>query len=114
MASPRGSQPIGERISRLEAQFSAYEKYSHERWHDLANDLQPLVGLPMQMTRDIAKLEGKIEAKLDGRLSAIETRLSAIEAQRQQITGARQLGVWIVQTFLAAFAVIVALRSGVR
>lgn len=114
MAPQRGSSPIGERISGLEAQFGAYERYSHERWHQLQNDLQPIVGLPMQLARDIAKLEGKLEAKLDGRLVAIEMRLSAIEAQRQQLTGARQLGVWLVQTVLAAVAVMAALKGGIR
>lgn len=112
MAPPRSSE--GERIAGLEAKFDGYEKYSHERWHDLNNTLQPLVGLPAQMARDIAKLEGKLEAKIDGRLIAIETRLSAIEGQRQQMTGAKQLMVWLVQTVLAAIAVLAALRGGVR
>lgn len=106
MAPPRGPVPVGERISGLEAKFDAYERYSHERWHDLANDLQPLLGIPIQLTRDLAKMEGKLEAKIDGRLSAIETRLLAIEQQRQQITGAKQLGVWLIQTALAALAAI--------
>jgi hypothetical protein len=97
---PNRTSPPGERISRLEAKFDAYEQYSHERWHQLANDLQPMVGLPLQLTRDLAKMEGKLEAKIDGRLSAIETRLLAIEQQRQQMTGAKQFGVWLVQTIL--------------
>lgn len=112
--APAGGAPIGERISSLESKFDGYEKYSHERWHDLSNDLQPLVGLPLQLARDIAKLEGKLEAKLDGRLVAIENRLTAIEGQRQQFTGARQFLVWLVQTVLAAATVLVAFRSGIR
>lgn len=114
MNAARSSNNDGERIAGLEAKFDGYEKYSHERWHDLSNDLQPLVGLPLQLARDIAKLEGKLEAKLDGRLVAIENRLTSIESQRQQITGAKQLLIWLVQTILAAGAVLVAFRSGIR
>ena len=109
--SPDRGQPVGERVSGLEAKFTGYEKYSHEQWHDLKNTLQPLVNLPMQMARDIAKLEGKLEAKIDGRLSAIETRLGAIEGQRQQLTGAKQLGVWLVQTLFAVIAAVAAVKG---
>jgi hypothetical protein len=111
--APQGGPP-GERISGLEAKFDAYERYSHERWHQLANDLQPLSGLPLQLTRDIAKLEARLEAKIDGRLADIDRRLTAIETQRQQLTGARQLGVWLVQTVISALAVLVAIKGGVR
>lgn len=107
MAPARGTS-VGERLSGLEATVSGFERYERERWHKLDNDLQLLVGLPTQMTRDIAKLEGKLEAKIDGRLSAIETRLLAIENQRQQMTGAKQLFVWLVQTLLSALAVFAA------
>jgi hypothetical protein len=104
MVAARNHAEVGERIAGLEATVAGFEKYERERWHKLDNDLQVIIGLPNQMTRDIAKLEGKLEAKIDGRLSAIELRLSAIEAQRQQITGAQRLGVWFVQTVIAALA----------
>lgn len=109
--APQSGNPVGERVSGLEAKFIGYEKYSHERWHDLNNTLQPLVGLPMEMARDIAKLEGKLEAKIDGRLSAIETRLSSIETQRQQLSGAKQLGVWLIQTLFAVIAAVATVKG---
>jgi hypothetical protein len=108
------SQPdrLGERISSLEATVDGFERYERDRWHKLDNDLQLLIGMPVAMARDIAKLEGKLEAKIDGRLAAIETRLFAIETQRQQLTGAKQLGVWLIQTILAGLAVLFAFKAG--
>jgi hypothetical protein len=111
MAPARNSAPIGERISSMEATLEGMRTYQHDRWHKLDNDLTPLINLPNQIGRDIAKLEGKLEAKIDGRLVAIEIRLSAIEAQRQQLTGAKQLGVWLIQTAMAAVAAVLALKG---
>ena len=113
--APARSSSDGERIARMEATLDGLEKYERDRWHKLDNDLTPIVNLPVQLARDIAKLEARLDAKIDGRLAAIEGRLTAIEEQRQQLTGARQLGVWLVQTIvsaLAALAGIFALRGG--
>src|SRR4051794_40017062 len=105
MAPQQTQNGQGEKLAALTASFTSFKRYNPERWHQLNNDLQPLIGLPVQMARDIAKLEGKIEAKMDGRLPAIELRLTAIEAQRNQLGGARMLGVWLIQTVLAFLAV---------
>ena len=104
----------GERIARMEATLDGLEKYERDRWHKLDNDLMPVINLPLQMTRDIAKLEAKLEAKLDGRLAQIETRLSAIENQRHQLSGAKQLGVWLMQTIVAALTAIAAVKGFLR
>jgi hypothetical protein len=104
--APARSGALGERIASLAASFEAEKDYSHDRWHKLDNDLTPIINLPTQISRDIAKLEGKLEAKIDGRLSAIEARLYAIESQRQQLSGAKQLGVWLIQTLIAAAAAV--------
>jgi hypothetical protein len=114
MAPQQSSNSQGEKLAALAASFEGFERYNHERWHQLNNDLQPLIGLPVQMARDIAKLEGKIEAKMDGRLAAIEIRLQAIENQRQQLTGAKQFMVWVVQTACAVLAAIAAVKGFVR
>lgn len=66
MAPPRQDQ-LGERLSGLEAAFAGFEKYEHERWHALNNTLQPLAALPLQLTRDIAQIQGTF----DGRIAAI-------------------------------------------
>jgi hypothetical protein len=109
--APASGNKDGERIAGLEAQFRGYEKYSHERWHDLNNTLQPLIGLPALMARDLAKMEGRLEAKIDGRLSAIESRLFSIESQRQQLSGAKQLGVWMLQTVFAVIAAVATVKG---
>ena len=66
MAPPRQEQ-LGERLSGVEATLAAFERYERDRWHKLAEDMQPLVNLPAQLARDI----GKIQGTFDGRISAI-------------------------------------------
>jgi hypothetical protein len=105
---------IGERIASLDARFGAFEKYTHERWHDMANDLQPLIAMPKDLTRDMAKLEARLDARFGDRLTAIEARLTGIEARGNQFTGARMFGVWIIQTVAtvaAAIGAVVAMRG---
>lgn len=64
---PPRAEPLGERMSGLEATVAAFEKYERDRWHKLSNDLQPLVNLPERLTRDIAKMQGVF----DGRISTV-------------------------------------------
>jgi hypothetical protein len=65
--APSRPDPLGERLSGLEATVASMDKYAHSKWHDLNNTLQPLTGLPLQLSREIAKMQGTF----DGRMSAI-------------------------------------------
>lgn len=128
MTGSRGGamQEIGERVASIDAGFKAFERYSHEKWHDLANTLQPLVLLPEKMTREVAKMQGSFDERLNSVskelersiASAIEKALKPItddveslrkdvetlKIERLRMTGARLFGVWIFQTILAAAA----------
>ena len=121
---------LGQRIASLEATVSALEKYEHERWHKLANDLQPLVSLPEKMTREVGRMQGTFNGQIASMskeiersitaaveraiepihvdMSAIRSRVSALENNQSQLTGAKGVMIWIVQTVIAAVAAIVA------
>lgn len=124
---------LGERISSLEASVGAFREYESEKWHKLAQDLQPLVMLPERITRDVAKMQGNF----DGKLGALEKMLdrsitAAIEKailpmnqdiselradvdglmlKDQQTTGGRRLAVWVIQTLFAAVTAILAVLA---
>lgn len=68
---------LGERLSGLEAKFDSFERYEHDRWHKLANDLQPLIGLPVQMARDIGKLQGGFDGRIGTITKEIERSITA-------------------------------------
>lgn len=74
--TPRQDQ-LGERLSGLEAAFTGFEKYEHERWHALNNTLQPLVGLPLQLTRDIARIQGTFDGRIATITREIERSITA-------------------------------------
>lgn len=106
---------LGERVAALDARFESFERYEHDRWHKLANDLQPLIGLPVQMARDIGKLEGSLErtvAEAVGKavqpvsdeVAALRADVEALKASSHQFSGARMLAVWFIQTVVAAAA----------
>lgn len=64
-------EQLGERLSGLEAKVEGMDRYAHDKWHDLNNTLQPLVNLPLQLTRDIAKMQGTF----DGRIATISKEI---------------------------------------
>lgn len=121
---PPQRDQLGERIAGLEAKFDGFDKYTHERWHDLGNTLQSLAMLPEKLTRDIAKLQGTFDGKIDsfrrdiersigdaiasalepvtGDIAKLKAEVDALKEARLQFTGARLVLVWIVQTVIAA------------
>jgi hypothetical protein len=120
---PPRQEHLGERMSSLEASVAAFEKYEHDRWHQLNNDLTALMGLPTQFAREMARLEGGFQGKiaeavrqaiapLMADMGDLKERVSAIETRQNAWGGARSLAVWIVQTMIAAAAVIFAVKTG--
>lgn len=124
---------IGERLSGLEAKVEGMDRYTHEKWHDLNNTLQPLIALPERLTRDVAKIQGIFDGKIHtvskdferSIMAAIEKALmpmsadiaelradvEALKADRHQLTGGRRFAVWIVQTLIAAIGAVIAVLT---
>lgn len=123
---PARAQNLGERISGLEATVASMDGYSHERWHKLANDMTPLLALPERLTRDVAKIDAKVEVRINAVakemeravLSAIKEAIApikaemvelrsdvdALKAQSNKLTGAKLLFVFVIQTVIACVA----------
>lgn len=124
-------QQLGERMAALEASFNASNEYQHERWHRLANDLQPIIALPERITRDVAKMQGLFEGKItsvakeidrsitaaiekalkpvNDDITALKNEVAALQAKQNAWTGAKMLAVWVIQTAIAAVVAVVAL-----
>lgn len=124
---------IGERVSSIEATLDALEKYEHERWHRLSNDLQPLVQIPERLAREIGKMQGIFDGKINSVSKEIERSIMAaiekaiqpmgaeiaelrgevetLKTEHRQMTGARRLGVWMLQTIIAAISAVVAVLA---
>jgi predicted nuclease with TOPRIM domain len=124
---------LGERTAAVEAVVKELQQYERDRWHKLDNDLQTIFNLPREITRDLAKLEERLEAMVDkaveralgpvisnhGKLSAevdsLKDRLSELEGKGHQLTGQQRLGHFLIQTILAtilAGAAVFGLRWG--
>jgi hypothetical protein len=123
MTSPRVNE--GERIAGLEAKFDAFEQYERERWHKQDRDLQLLVGLPTQIARENGKMQGEISALITaavekalepvmGDIALLKTKVEALEVKQGVWSGAKLLGVWLIQIIISAMAVIFAMRNGMK
>lgn len=133
---PRGGNELGElgeRVAGLAARFEAFESYEHDRWHQLNNDLTPLVNIEGRIARDLAKMEGRITAtieatvdkaiarevkpinddvlELKAEVASLRVEIEQLKAKGNQLTGAKQLAVWIVQTLIAAIAALGAIMA---
>ena len=115
----------GERIAGLSAQFDAFEKYEHERWHKLNNDLTPLMQLPEKLTREIGRMQGTFDGRIASVLKEIERTMEAaiekaikpisdevaelkrdvdaLKSKSLQETGAKNLAVWFLQSPLVGW-----------
>jgi predicted nuclease with TOPRIM domain len=120
---------LGERTAAVEAVVKELQQYERDRWHKLDNDLQTIFNLPREITRDLAKLEERLEAMVDkaveralgpvisnhGKLSAevdsLKDRLSELEGKGHQLTGMQRLGQFLIQTLLPAIMAIGAVLS---
>jgi polyhydroxyalkanoate synthesis regulator phasin len=116
---PGRASTVGERISGLEATVASMDSYSHERWHKLANDMVPMLALPERLTRDVAKIDAKVEVRINAVAKEMEravlaaikeaiapikaemvelrTDVDALKAQSNKLTGAKLLLVFIMR-----------------
>lgn len=119
-----GRETVGERVAGIDARLGAFEKYTHERWHALNNDLTPLMQLPERMTRDVGKLQGLVDGKITSLSAELQRSMKAaidealkpviaevaelkidvdsLKLKSNQMGGAKMLGVFIIQTIIAA------------
>lgn len=122
---------LRERIAALAASFEAEKGYQHDRWHKLDQDLTPITMLPEKLTREIGRLQGIFDGRLNAAsrefertmeaaiekalkpvaedLNDLKVRIGMLETSKNQLTGGQKVVVWVVQTFFAAVVAAVAL-----
>lgn len=125
---------LGERIAALVASFEAEKQYQHDRWHKLDQDLTPVVMLPEKLVREIAKLQGTFEGRMNSiskeferslvdaiekalrpvvsDVSDLQSRVNKLEIDGNRLSGVKIFLVWAVQTILAAIVAAVVLVKG--
>lgn len=96
---------ISEAIGELRGMVVSLDRYTHEREHSLNNLSQKIEALGTKITRDIAAVEARIEAKVDSFVAATNERLVALEKAHQQQAGARNLATWFLQSPLVGWLV---------
>lgn len=126
-------QGVGERIAELHGRFDAFERYEHDRWHKLNNDLVPILTLPERFAREVGRLEGLQNGKLTAIGKEFEASLKvaiteALTPVSQELANlridvdelklgagknsvVRQLGMWAVQTLISVAAALAAVLS---
>lgn len=92
---------ISEAIGELKGSVKSIEQYVHEGRHGANNLSQKIDALGQSVSKDMAAVEARMDV-----------RLRALELNQNSLSTAKQLWIWIVQTVLAALAVLAAMRSG--
>jgi hypothetical protein len=114
----------GERLAAVEAILQRMETYEHDRWHKLANDLQPIMDLPRQMAIETGRLEGKFEAAIKRSITeavgpilvdidALKREMEALKTAHDRATGSANTLKAILQSplvsgFVGALAALIA------
>lgn len=100
---PRSGQldEISEAIGRIGGQLDSLERYTHEREHGLNNLSQEVKALSGQITREVSRMEAKIQIQID----ATNARVKILEDRSAQETGAKNLVVWVFQSPLVGWVV---------
>lgn len=114
-------QELSVKVAQLDERLQAFDKYEHERWHRLNNDLTPLIQLPERMTRELGKLHGimdgkistmqrdferSIEAAIEKAIAPLRADVENLKLARQRWTGARVFGLWLLSTIIAIVAAV--------
>lgn len=94
---------ISEAIGELRGLVKGIDVYVHDNQHGVNNLSQKVDALGTKITRDIAAVEARIDAKLDSFAQTTNARLIALEIHYQQQTGAKNLAVWLLESPLIAW-----------
>ena len=94
---------ISQAIGRLEGSVESIDKYVHEREHGIANLAQKVDALGPRIAKDMAGVEGRLEAKLDEWKREVDARLVKLETAHQRQLGAKTLAVWFLQSPIVAW-----------
>lgn len=80
---------ISHAIGELKGSMEAIERYIHDNRHEVANASAKIDALGIQIGKDIAQVEARLETKLDNFKAATDARLTALEQAQQKEAGAR-------------------------
>jgi hypothetical protein len=102
---PRSGQldQISEAIGELRGMVQSLDRYTHEREHGLNNLSQKVDALGSRIAKDMAGVEGRLEAKLDAWKREVDARLVKLETQAREETGAKNLARTLLQSPLLAW-----------
>lgn len=92
MSEPRQLDEISQSIGKLIGQVEGIEKYIHGERHAVNNLSQKVDALGVNIMRDIAA----VEARIDEKIEAMKARMADLEQDRAQ----RQGGMSVVQAIL--------------